>query len=259
MDDPRLLVDGSGHMPFHYATGQCGLYNLLHPRPNLTSFALMATTAADDSRSSSSLSTRYSQESGGALKRRTSSLSTGDRAPEGGPLKEELWAQLWAQLRKAHCAPYNASPWGVCGSGISLPAGSNARAERPPPECTISEVNAVTPLRMSGQPTRELDGIHRPETSTQERDSPSGSQRHWPRFSYPGSILSGLRLPRTSTSSMMASSHDDTSHTWRCELLPCQHSMCGVCAEQLFECQEPAASICCPMCHTPVKELKPAT
>ena len=258
MDDPRLLVDGSGHMPFHYAASQCGLYNLLHPRTNLTTFALMLTTAAaGEGRSVRNSASSDCEASGG---RRSSSLSA-DTTPVTtvrGP-KEGLWAQLRAQLRKAHhSVPHHDSPWDVRGRGVSLP-GSGVGSVRST-ECTLSAVSSVSHRNESAQPASELNNDSMHKAPPQLVDHLFGSQRHRPRFSYSGNILSGLRLTtHTSASSMVSPSYGDTSHTWRCELLPCQHSMCGGCAEQLLQCQEPAASICCPMCHAPVKELKPAT
>ena len=148
---------------------------------------------------------------------------------------------------------------GMCAAGVShlLPGsgvGSVHYTER-----TLSAVSSVSHRNESAQPASELNNDSMHKAPPQLVDHLFGSQRHRPRFSYSGSILSGLRLTHTSASSMMSPSYGDSSHTWRCELLPCQHSMCGGCAEQLLECQKPAASICCPMCHAPVKEFKPAT
>ena len=136
VDDPRLLVDGSGHMPFHYAASQCGLYNLLHPKTNLTTFALMlTTTAAGEVRSVRNSASSDCESSGGRRSsslsggRRSSSLSGGRRSSSlsadtspvttGRAPKEDLWVQLWAQLRKAHPrVPLHDSP-GMCAAGVS--------------------------------------------------------------------------------------------------------------------------------------------
>lgn len=301
VDDPRLLVDALGHMPFHYATNQGVLYILLHPRTNLTTFALMPTAARSAAKNGSVRSSNSSDfesttskrrasflSAEGANKRRSSSLSTDATVTGSRALKEELWAQLWAQLiYAAQCAPDGVAPLGVRGSGVSLSGSSIGEADQQSGRA-MPELNAVTaarhrnePSQLAGEPggsvrqeayllqQQQAEALssgspqHRPETPQQQQQqqadalslpgSPPWRQRH--RCSYPGSILSGMGLPRTFTSPKAA--YGNTTHSWRCELLPCQHSMCGGCAEQLFECQEPVSSIRCPMCQTPVKELRP--
>ena len=110
------------------------------------------------------------------------------------------------------------------GRGVSLPGsgvGSVHSTER-----TLSAVSSVSHRNEPAQPASELNN-DRHKAPLQLVESLLVSQWHRPRFSSSGNILSGLRLSHTSTSSMMSPSYGDTSHNWRCELLPCQHSMCG--------------------------------
>ena len=244
--DPRLLVDGSGHMPFHYATGQHGLSTLLHPRSNLSTFALMPAKVKTNkslSRLATSGSRSFSSDSGASpTKGGTSSPSPLATVTVAVALKEQLWAQLSmarGDPRHAHWGTHGSSSRGVSLSGTSL-------GEEP---TDISGVTATLHCEEAGHPAGELNSSGRLKT-LQQADALAGSLMRYQRgVSNPGSLAA------TSSSMVL---DGDTIHTWRCELLPCQHRMCGGCAEQLFECQENDASICCPMCHTPVRELRPA-
>ena len=245
--DPRLLVDGSGHMPFHYAAGQSGLSTLLHPRSNLSTFALMPAKIKSHkslSRLATSSNRSCYSDSGASALSKSGASSLSPRATVAAMAHKE---QLWAQLSMARDDPHHAD-WGVQFNrrSISL-SGISIGAE---PFAISGLIATIHCKEAAGQPAAgELNSSGRLKT-LQQADALAGSLTQYQRgVSNPGSL--------SATSASMALD-GDTVHTWRCELLPCQHRMCGGCAEQLFECLENDSSICCPMCYTPVRELRPA-
>ena len=223
--DLRLLVDGSGNMPFHYASEQC-LSSLLHPRSNLSAFALMR-TAGD----------RVTRDSGASASRRVSSAPSLAAAADMA-LKEELRAQL----KQARGEPPDHHGGGRDGRRVSL-SDTDVLAGPPSRRGVVDDKISCPLMKLD----LDLDSA---QTNVQS-DSPKRTQRL--RFnSHSGSFQQHASW---------AGPHgqpSETSHAWRCELLPCQHSLCGGCAEELYESQEPAVPICCPICHTLVKGVKPA-